>query len=36
MHLIFFILFFPIVIFAQNITIAVDAIHGQEQAIRQW
>ena len=36
MHLIFIILFFPIVIFAQNITIAVDAIQGKEQAIRQW
>jgi len=36
MHLIFFILFFPIAIFAQNITIAVDAIQGKEQAVRQW
>ncbi len=36
MRLIFIILLFPTAIFAQNITIAVDAIQGQEQAIQQW
>ena len=36
MHLIFIILFFPVALFAQNITIAVDAIQGQEQAMQQW
>ena len=36
MHLIFIILLLPIVIFAQNITIAVNAIYGQKQATKQW
>jgi hypothetical protein len=36
MYLIFIILCFLIAIFAQNITIAVDAIQGKEKAIQLW
>ncbi|SFP80115.1 diguanylate cyclase domain-containing protein [Hydrogenimonas thermophila] len=36
MPLLFIFMLFPIFIFAHNITIAVDAIHGKEKAVKNW
>jgi len=36
MPLLFIFILFPVLIFAHNITIAVDAIHGKEVALKNW